>query len=170
MRIDGRDASTIGRFAQETGGPFGTAPSDADAFAHAVILAICQAGLAEWEGRRLFRRCRSAIEAGVTVRTVFRHAGKAAAIDRIWRDRADLFAAFQAAEDRRDMLAGLPWIGAVTARRLADRLGIPDDDVEAAPVEAAGRERARPVPGGRNAGSHRRASHDIDEVRHAEAA
>ena len=106
--------------------------ADADAFAHAAIHAICEAGVAAWEGRRAFWRCRQAIRAGVTVRTVFRHAGKADAIDAIWRERDRLFAMFRAADDKLAALAALPWIGAVTRQRLAQRLGLagPDDPIE----------------------------------------
>ena len=125
--------------------------ADADAFARAAILAICEAGVPAWEGRRAFQRCWNAISMGVTVRTVFRHAGKADAIDAIWRERERLFSEFESADDKFGALTALPWIGAVTRQRLAQRLGLtgPDDSAEPGDRTPAARPHGRPrtLPG-----------------------
>jgi hypothetical protein len=82
---------------------------------------------------------------GVTVRTVFRHAGKTDATDAIWRERERLFAAFKAADDKLAALTALPWIGAVTRQRLAQRLSLAEPNASTEPTEEQ--------TGGRNAAS-----------------
>lgn len=66
----------------------------------------------------------SAIDAGEPVSSVFGHAGKAAAIDDIWRRREELFAAFQVANNKVEFCAGLPWIGQITKWHLAKNYGV----------------------------------------------
>jgi hypothetical protein len=136
--------------ADEAAGEDASAPpvTDADAFARAIILAICEVGVPAWEGRRTFQRCRQAIRMGVTVRTAFRHAGKAHAIDAIWRERERLFAAFRSADDRLATLTDLPWIGTVTQHRLARRLGLagPGDSAGLPRENADGRRSAARLP------------------------
>jgi hypothetical protein len=134
--------------AEDAAGPDASPVTDADAFARAIILTICETGVPAWEGRRAFQRCRQAIGMGVTVRTVFRHAGKADAIDAIWRERERLFAAFRIADDKFAALMALPWIGAVTRHRLAQRLGLAGPDKAAASGEnRAGEPDAVRAPG-----------------------
>jgi hypothetical protein len=71
----------------------------------------------------IYRRCMDALAAGTSATDVFGHPGKAAAIDRIWAEREQLFAGYLAADDQLAFLAGLPWIGAVTRYHLAKNLG-----------------------------------------------
>ena len=66
----------------------------------------------------------------MTVRLGFRHPGKADAIDRIWRERASLYRAYCTAADPLAFLDTLPWIGPVTKRRLAARLGLLGEERE----------------------------------------
>ena len=113
---------------ETTGDPEPSFPADADAFAREVIYAICGAGVTPAVARRTFERCCCALRSGATARMGFRHPGKAEAIDRIWRDREPLYRAVAAARDKAAALDALLWIGAVTRRRLARRLGfvVPD--------------------------------------------
>jgi hypothetical protein len=100
-------------------------PDTADVFAEAVILAICSASVTAGAGRRSFERCRVALRSGSTARLGFRHPGKAGAIDTIWRDRHRLYREYRASADKLAYLATLPWIGPVTRRSLARKLGLP---------------------------------------------
>ena len=101
-----------------------TAPAGAEDFAHQAILSICGAGVSAGVAQRAYARCRRALALGATVRIGFRYPGKADAIDRIWRERAQLYRGYKAAPDKFAYLDTLPWIGPATRRRLADRLGL----------------------------------------------
>lgn len=100
------------------------APTNADDFAFEAIFVICNSGMRFRVAAEIFQRCRTALEAGRPVREVFGHAGKAAAIETIWRDRATLLQQFLAAEDRLAFLAALPWIGDITKYHLAKNFGL----------------------------------------------
>jgi hypothetical protein len=99
-------------------------PHDADDFAQAVILAICEASVTPRVGRQTYERCMRALSSGSTARLGFRHPGKADAIDLIWRERVRYYRDFCASADKLRFLSSLPWIGPVTSRPLAWRLGI----------------------------------------------
>jgi hypothetical protein len=100
-----------------------TVPETADDFAQHVIEAICLASVTPAVGRRTFERCMRALDFGSTTRVGFRHPGKAAAIDHIWREREHLFSEYNASSDKLHFLATLPWVGPVTKYSLARRLG-----------------------------------------------
>jgi hypothetical protein len=99
-------------------------PETADEFAQQVIDAICHASVTPSVGRRTFERCMRALDFGSTARVGFRHPGKAAAIDLIWREREPLFSEYVASADKLKFLATLPWVGPVTKHSLARRLGL----------------------------------------------
>ena len=99
-------------------------PDSAEAFAEAVILAICSASVTPEAGRRAFLRCRLALLSGATARLGFRHPAKAEAVDRVWRERHRLFRDYRASADKLAFLATLPWIGPVTRRTAARALGL----------------------------------------------
>ncbi|AWM88230.1 hypothetical protein [Microvirga sp. 17 mud 1-3] len=99
-------------------------PETAEDFAGHVIFAICQASVTPSVGRRAHEQCMRALAMGATARLGFRHPGKADAIDRVWRERDRLFADYLASNDKLSFLANLPWIGPVTKRTLARRLGL----------------------------------------------
>lgn len=100
-----------------------TPPLTADAFAREVIYVIVNSGIRTSVALVILERCFEAIAAGAPVGAVFGHKGKAAAIERMWAERKQLFAAFQAADDVLAFCATLPWIGPVTSRHLAKNLG-----------------------------------------------
>ncbi|MBZ6078584.1 hypothetical protein [Microvirga puerhi] len=64
------------------------------------------------------------LEIGASVRMGFRHPGKAEAIDRVWQERDRFFRSYVESNDKIACLADLPWIGPVTKRILARRLGL----------------------------------------------
>jgi hypothetical protein len=101
-----------------------SAPQNAEDFARAVILTICQASVAPRVGRATYERCLRALNAESTVRLGFRHPGKADAVDLIWRERERYFRDYHASSDKFAFLSTLPWIGPVTRHSLAWRLGI----------------------------------------------
>ena len=96
---------------------------DAETFAERAIYVICNSGMANHVATLIYERCLTALRDNVAVAKVFGHPGKAAAIERIWRERAGLFAAFTNADDPVPALEQLPWIGPITAQHLAKNLG-----------------------------------------------
>ena len=101
-----------------------SAPETAEEFARSVIATICHASVAPRVGRHTFERCMRALAYGSTSRVGFRHPAKAAAIDRIWNEREQLFRDYTASSDKLRFLSTLPWIGPVTKHSLARRLGL----------------------------------------------
>lgn len=98
-------------------------PVDADAFATEAIYVICNSGFRNAVAVPIFERCMIALKEDRSSGTEFGHEGKHQSIDRIWRDRNALFAAYAAADDKIDFLRTLPWIGPVTAWHLEKNLG-----------------------------------------------
>jgi hypothetical protein len=101
-----------------------SAPATSDVFARKVIGVICNASVTPDVGRHAYERCMRALLSGATARTGFRHARKADAIDEVWRRRDELFAAYEASDDRLAYLGTLPWIGPVMRHSLAHLLGL----------------------------------------------
>jgi hypothetical protein len=104
-------------------------PVDADKFARELVFVICNSGMKNTVARGIFERVVDALEGDQRrpVIEVFKHPGKAAAIDRIWHDRSTLFAIFNACKTdqaRIDFLGGLPWIGEVTKFHAARNFGV----------------------------------------------
>ena len=100
------------------------APRDAEAFARAIIRAICSASVTPGVGQRTYERCLRALMTGATARLGFRHPGKAEAVDRIWRERHQLYGEYLGSADKLAFLSTLPWIGPVTRRALAFEWGL----------------------------------------------
>lgn len=98
-------------------------PRDADEFATTIIFVICSSGMAARAAHRIFERCMGALRQAQPVSSVFGHQGKADAIEAIWRDRVDLFAAFQADDDVLAFCAELPFVGIITRFHAAKNLG-----------------------------------------------
>lgn len=99
-------------------------PEDANRFALEAIFVICNSGMHNKIARVIFNRCDTALSAGRPVFEVFKHPGKAAAIEHIWANKIALFQRFYAAPDRLAFLAELPWIGDVTKYHLAKNFGM----------------------------------------------
>lgn len=112
-------------------------PGTADEFAGCAIYAICETSVTPAAATRTFERCRRALQLGGTARAGFRHPGKAEAIDRIWHERESLFRDYAQAADKLAFIGGLPWMGQVTKRRLARRLGLVE--AEAGPEQRLAR-------------------------------
>lgn len=100
------------------------APATPEDFAGEAIWVILCSGMKEQIARMISEKVWAAIHDGRPVSTVFGHAGKAAAIDTIWRDRAKLFRNFQFANDKVEFCKRLPWIGDITKWHLAKNYGV----------------------------------------------
>lgn len=99
------------------------APRSGEAFARETIFVIANSGMKNTVARGIYERCMTALEAGRPVIGVFGHKGKAAAMERIWRERDTLQAAYLAAEDKLAFCESLPWIGKITKYHLAKNFG-----------------------------------------------
>lgn len=99
-------------------------PADPEEIALEAIFVICNSGMQNKVARGIFERVWNAIKLGNSSSTVFGHAGKTAAIDRIWRDRVHLLSEWNAAEDKLGFCAALPWIGNITKYHLAKNFGL----------------------------------------------
>ena len=98
-------------------------PTDPGEFARETIFVICNSGMKNTVARGIYERCIDAITRRRPVREVFGHAGKADAIEKIWRDRYVLLVEYQAATDKLAYLETLPWIGGITKYHLAKNFG-----------------------------------------------
>jgi hypothetical protein len=99
-------------------------PQYADDFALEAIYVICNSGIKNTVALGIFKRCVGALTHGESVFAVFKHAGKAAAIEAIWHDRDALFLGYCASTDRLALLESLPWIGGITKYHLAKNFGM----------------------------------------------
>lgn len=99
------------------------APTTAEEFASEAIFVICNSGMKNTVARNIFERCMVSLRCGWPVRDVFGHVGKAAAIERIWREREALLRDYFAAPDKLEFCASLPWVGDITKYHLAKNLG-----------------------------------------------
>ncbi|MCA0214745.1 MAG: hypothetical protein LCH79_16400 [Proteobacteria bacterium] len=110
-----------------------THPMDADEFASEAIFVICNSGMKNTVAARIYDRVQDALDSGTPVLDVFKHVGKAGAIERIWREREALYAQLMAivlthddpAVGLRllDFCESLPWIGGITKYHLAKNFG-----------------------------------------------
>lgn len=101
-----------------------TDPTGPDDFAEEVIFVICNSGMRYTVARQIYERCMLALGQSRPVASAFGHVGKAAAIEKIWWERRELFAAYLAATDKLDFLVSLPWIGDITKYHLAKNFGV----------------------------------------------
>lgn len=99
-------------------------PPNATDFATELIYVICNSGMKFTIARKIFGRVMNAVFNELAVRDVFGHAGKAVAIERIWRDREVLFGQFNEATDKVEWLGWLPWIGPITKYHAAKNFGV----------------------------------------------
>ncbi|MDQ0082917.1 hypothetical protein J2W35_003276 [Variovorax boronicumulans] len=102
-------------------------PATAEDFAQEAIFVICNSGMKNTIAKMIFDRCMSALAAGTPVTDVFKHKGKAAAIEAIWADRDVLLSMYHACSTdalRLELLVALPWIGNITKFHLAKNFGV----------------------------------------------
>jgi hypothetical protein len=85
---------------------------------------VLNSGIRNQVARSIWNRVRPAVEAGGSAADVFRHAGKAAGIDRVWKDRQPLLDGYIASTEKLAFLQSLPWIGTITCWHLAKNYGL----------------------------------------------
>lgn len=100
-----------------------TGPTSAEDFAFEAIFVICNSGMKNTVARKIFERVVDQLRYDMPVDAVFRHTGKSAAIETIWKDREQLLQAYLTAEDKLAFCASLPWIGSITKYHLAKNFG-----------------------------------------------
>lgn len=98
-------------------------PKHAEEFASEAIFVICNSGMHNVVARAIYDRVLAALEAHDSASTVFKHVGKARAIDEIWLNRDRHFAEYSAAADKIEYCESLPWIGPITKYHLAKTFG-----------------------------------------------
>lgn len=102
-------------------------PATAEAFAEEVIFVICNSGMKNTVARMIYGKVMPCVASRRSAFHVFKHRGKANAIDRIWRHRVRLWREFMAIstdEGRLGWLRELPWIGDITKYHLAKNFGM----------------------------------------------
>lgn len=100
-------------------------PETAEQFALETAFVICNSGMQNRIAAVIFDKVRNAVLSGGSATDVFGHEGKAAAIDRIWRDREELMRGYLEAVDKVGFCRTLPWIGGITCYHLAKNFGAP---------------------------------------------
>lgn len=85
---------------------------------------VVNSGMRNQVAEKIWDRIKAALAAGETVASAFGHPGKAAAIQRAWDHRNELWAEYMAADDKLAHLAVLPWIGPITKWHLAKNFGV----------------------------------------------
>ncbi len=102
-----------------------TRPIDAEAMARELIFVIANSGMKNTVARTIYQRVMGALEAGQDPSSAFGHAGKAAAMAMIWRERERLFHELATLTDAdiADWCGRLPFIGAITRWHASKNLG-----------------------------------------------
>lgn len=88
-------------------------------YAHVVVNSGMKAQVAE----KILRHIYKAKAEGLQTLDVFKHQGKAKAIDFVWNNQHDVFYWYYRSDDKLVYLETLPWIGPITKYHLARNLG-----------------------------------------------
>lgn len=99
-------------------------PADSYTFAFEIIFVICNSGMHHKIARVIYEKVMNALAEGNHPFTVFKHTGKALAINTIWLNRNQLFDNYFLAEDKLAWLEALPWIGKITKYHCAKNFGL----------------------------------------------
>jgi hypothetical protein len=102
------------------------APKSALAFFFEYAWVVLNSGMKNQVAHRIWYRLYEAMLEGCRVTNVFKHPGKAAAIQNVWDNREEYFNAFNQCPPAMvlDWLQTLPWIGPITKFHLAKNLGL----------------------------------------------
>lgn len=84
---------------------------------------VLNSGMKNTIAQQIWNKVRPVVLNGGSAHQVFGHKGKADAIDYVWANKNQLFAAYQAASDKVEYLRSLPWIGNITCWHLAKNYG-----------------------------------------------
>jgi hypothetical protein len=101
-------------------------PSDAKEFAQTVIFAISLNRSGGVTDNSTYWRCVHALERGKSAGAVYRHGGKTAAMDHVWRERVGLFRQWRRLTDDHDRVrfcGRIPFVGRLSRYDMARDLG-----------------------------------------------
>jgi hypothetical protein len=99
-------------------------PVDADDFALETIFVICNSGMKHTVAGLIYNQIRLLLHEGKTVKgNILGKSGKAAAIDKIWTERARFYKEYMAAPDKVAYARTIPWIGGITCYHVAKNFG-----------------------------------------------
>jgi len=101
-----------------------TAPDDAMAFFFEYGWVVVNSGMRNQVAEKIWGRILDSLRTGGRVADAFGHPGKAAAIQRAFDEREELFVAYIASADKVSFLAEMPWIGPITKWHLAKNFGV----------------------------------------------
>lgn len=95
-------------------------------FFHEYAWVVLNSGMKNQVARSIWYGVLGALERNWTVRAVFNHPGKSAAIQEAWDNREKLFQEYRSQPTAKllDWLQALPWIGPITKFHLAKNLGL----------------------------------------------
>lgn len=99
--------------------------ADADTFWSEYAWVVLNSGMKNQVAAGIWERVRPVVKAGGDANSVFRHKGKASAINQVWKERVRLLNCYRACADelKLDWLESLPWIGPITKYHLAKNYG-----------------------------------------------
>ena len=80
------------------------------------VWVVLNSGMKNTVAQKIMDRVWPRLINGEAISEVFKHKGKVAAIEHVWKHRVDYFACFKAATDVVGWCASLPWIGAHRCR------------------------------------------------------
>jgi hypothetical protein len=100
------------------------APTSAYDFACELVFVIINSGMKHSIALGIHRRVLRAWQSDQPIFSVFKHAGKARAIDMIFRSGERLLNEYIAADDKLDFLESIPWIGPITKYHAAKNFGL----------------------------------------------
>lgn len=101
---------------------------------------VLNSGMKNQVAAGIWRKVRPVVEGGGTAASVFRHQGKAGAIDRVFQGREDYLQQYLLAEDKIAFIRGMPWIGPITCWHLAKNYGVDTSKPDRHLVRIAGDE------------------------------
>lgn len=101
-----------------------TAPSHCIAFFREYAFVVCNSGMNHKTARKIYSRVMEALPNKIPVIQVFKHKGKAGALEYVWMEKERLFDEYIEAEDKLAFLVKLPWIGEITKYHLAKNFGL----------------------------------------------
>ena len=99
-------------------------PTDAEDFVSELIFVICNSGMKAQVARGIYDKVMAALRRDGCAGTAFNHVGKVASIERLWRQRARLFAEYQRSCQKLKWLGEVPWIGPITRYHAAKNFGL----------------------------------------------
>lgn len=93
-------------------------------FAREHAFVVCNSGMRSKTGCDIFLKVINALYTGVPVYAVFKHPGKARAIEYVFANKERLFQAYLDAPDKITFLESLPYIGEITKWHMGRNLGL----------------------------------------------